>query len=528
MAEGTHNPSESRGSFERLIAALSTRFTGLPAEQVDNEVEQTLRVLVEFLDTDRATLFEFSVDGASIHPTHSWARPGIRPYTTALVRAEVPWYHDQLVRGETIRVEHLPDGVSPEAAADAARVFRAGLKAFLTVPIAVGGRFICALSTAAFKRDLTWSDATVEHVRTIGQIVANALYRRRAEAALQAQLLEISEIKQRLEAENVYLREEIGLEGDGEIVGRSPVLREVLAQIDKVAPTTTAVLLLGETGTGKDLLARAIHHRSRRRDRALVKVDCAALPATLIESELFGHEKGAFTGATTTRLGRFELADGGTLFLDEIGELPVDLQAKLLRVLQDGEFERVGSSKTHRADVRVVAATNRDLSRAIAERRFREDLYYRLGVFPIQVPPLRERREDIPLLVWAIIELRQAGLGRHIEHVPARAMDALVGYAWPGNVRELENVIERALILSPGPTLRLEEPFGSAALAATAPSPGDRLDEIERRHILGVLERCGWRIDGKGHAAEVLGLQPSTLRSRMEKLGIRRPLPPNP
>ncbi len=257
-------------------------------------------------------------------------------------------------------------------------------------------------------------------------------------------------------------------------------------------------------------------------------MNCAALPATLIESELFGHEKGAFTGATARKLGRFELADGGTLLLDEIGELPIDLQAKLLRVLQDGEFERVGGTKTHKGDVRIVAATNRDLSRAMAEGRFREDLYYRLGVFPILVPPLRERREDIALLIWAIIERRQTGLGRRIERVPTRTMDALTRYAWPGNVRELENVVERALILSTGATLRLEEPFSGVTSATTARRSADRLDHVEREHILRVLERCGWRIDGKGHAAEILGLQPSTLRSRMEKLGIRRPPSPNP
>jgi transcriptional regulator with GAF, ATPase, and Fis domain len=254
-------------------------------------------------------------------------------------------------------------------------------------------------------------------------------------------------------------------------------------------------------------------------------VNCAALPPTLIESELFGHEKGAFTGAVAAKIGRFELADGGTLFLDEIGELPLDLQPKLLRVLQAGEFERVGGSRTHRVDVRIIAATNRDLARAIAEGRFREDLYYRLSAFPIAVPPLRDRREDIPLLVWAIIERRQATLGRRIERVPQRVMDALARRAWPGNVRELENVIERALILSTGPTLALEE-FFSASGGGSARPGADRLEHVEREHIRQVLERCQWRINGPGHAAELLGLHPNTLRSRMAKLGIRRPARP--
>jgi formate hydrogenlyase transcriptional activator len=356
----------------------------------------------------------------------------------------------------------------------------------------------------------------------VGQILANAIHRQRAEAELVAQLTEIRQLQARLEAENSYLREEVApASGFTDIVGRSPALQTVLAQVTQVAPTPTTVLLLGETGTGKELLAHAIHGRSPRRNRALVKVNCAALPPTLVESELFGHEKGAFTGATSTRLGRFELADGGTLFLDEIAELPLELQPKLLRVLQDGEFERVGGTRTHKVDVRIVAATNRDLVRAVHEGRFRDDLYYRVATFPLHIPPLRDRREDIPLLVWSIIERRQVALGRRIDTVPRRVMDVLTRYDWPGNVRELQNVIERALILSPGPALRLEEPLA----APTRPTP-DRLDEIEREHILRVLERCGWRINGDGNAAAVLGLDPSTLRSRMQKLGIRRPTRP--
>jgi transcriptional regulator with GAF, ATPase, and Fis domain len=356
----------------------------------------------------------------------------------------------------------------------------------------------------------------------VGQILASAIHRQRAEAELRAQLAEIRQLQARLEAENVYLREEAEpAHGFTDIVGRSPALQAVLAQVTQVAPTPTTVLLLGETGTGKELLAHAIHDRSPRRDRALVKVNCAALPPTLIESELFGHEKGAFTGAMSARPGRFELADGGTLFLDEIAELPLDLQPKLLRVLQEGEFERVGGARTHKVDVRVVVATNRDLARAVREGRFRDDLYYRVAAFPVHVPALRERREDIPLLVWSIIERRQAALDRRIDTVPKRVMDALMHYDWPGNVRELQNVIERALIVSPGPALQIAEPPG----APTRSTP-DRLDEVEREHILRVLERCGWRINGEGNAAAVLGLEPSTLRSRMQKLGIRRPARP--
>jgi formate hydrogenlyase transcriptional activator len=513
---------EGATAFESFLADLSTRFTGLPGDQVDAEIKRALHDLCEFLGTDRATLMEFSADGASLAPSHSWARPPVEPYTNPLLREEVPWYHGQLLRGETVRLERMPDQLPIEAAQERRVALATGQRSILTIPVAVGGQFVCAVTTGAFRKYHAWSDATVARVRSVGQILANAIHRQQAEAQLLAQLDEIRQLQARLEAENTYLRAEVAPpSGFADIDGQSPVIRTVLARAAQVAPTSTTVLLLGETGTGKELVARAIHDWSPRRARTLVKVNCAALPPTLVESELFGHEKGAFTGATASRQGRFELADGGTLFLDEVAELPLDLQPKLLRVLQDGTFERVGGTRTYKADVRVVAATNRDLAQAIGAGGFREDLYYRLGVFPIRLPALRERREDIPLLVWSIIERRQSALGRHVDRIPKRVMDALASYAWPGNVRELENVIERALILSPGSTLHIEDP-----LAAPARSTPERLDEIERGHILRMLQRCGWRISGKGNAAAVLGLKPSTLHSRMQKLGIQRPARP--
>ena len=343
-------------------------------------------------------------------------------------------------------------------------------------------------------------------------------------AALEASLREVSELKERLEAENVVLQQEIRHHrGFDEIVGTSPALARVLAQVEQVAPTDAAVLLLGETGTGKELVARAIHDRSRRRDRPLVTVNCAALPATLVESELFGYEKGAFTGALQRTIGRFEVAHGGTLFLDEIGELPLDVQAKLLRVLQTGQFERLGAPRTHKADVRLVAATNRDLEREVREGRFRKDLYYRLSVFPIVLPPLRERREDVPLLVWHFIERRQAELGRSVKRVPERLMRAFSAHDWPGNVRELENVIERALILTSGATLAADPAFLEAVPFVSPVGPRASLADAERAHIQAVLEECGWRVSGKGNAAERLGLKRSTLQFRMKKLAIERP-----
>ena len=351
----------------------------------------------------------------------------------------------------------------------------------------------------------------------------------------------------RLEEENRYLRSEFELELDcGDLVGRSDAIVEVREKIEQVAPTESTVLVLGETGTGKELVALSIHHRSRRREGSLVKVNCGAISAGLVESELFGHEKGAFTGASERRVGRFELADGGTLFLDEIGELPLDTQVKLLRVLQEGEFERLGSSHPQSVDVRIVAATHRDLEAEVRAGRFRADLYYRLNVFPLRVPPLRERLDDVPLIAACVLPRIAAKVGRPLDGFAPRAIEQLRDYAWPGNVRELLNVLEREAILSKSSTL---EVFDDLRLGPAAPGAGrdlsrststegaatgdgvpdldgDRLptlDEVERRYIEHVLERVGGRIQGDGCAAEILGLHPNTLRSRMKKLGVRRP-----
>jgi transcriptional regulator with GAF, ATPase, and Fis domain len=344
-----------------------------------------------------------------------------------------------------------------------------------------------------------------------------------AEKELRSALNEVERLTDRLRAENVYLQEEITSSlGFDEIIGESQPLLHVLTQVEHVAKTDASVLLLGETGTGKELLARAIHERSARKQRPMVKVNLAALPLSLIESELFGHVKGAFTGAVADKIGRFALADGGTLFLDEIGELDPELQTKLLRVLQEGEFERIGSAETKRVDVRIVAATNRDLRRAVEQCMFRADLYYRLAVFPIEIPPLRLRRDDIPLLTWHFIAKKQKRLGKSIERVPSEVMESLMNYDWPGNIRELENVIERAMILAPGPELTLDEPFHWVRRPAPE-APEQERRGMDRPKIVRVLEHTGWKIKGAGNAAERLGLKPSTLRYRMKKLGISRP-----
>lgn len=342
------------------------------------------------------------------------------------------------------------------------------------------------------------------------------------ELNLKAAFSEIAGLKTKLEAERAYLQDEIKFEYNHEnIIGQSDGLKYVLYKVEQIARTDTTVLILGETGTGKELVARAIHGLSPRKDRALVKINCATLPSNLIESELFGHEKGAFTGAHAKRLGRFEVADGATLFLDELGELPLELQPKLLRVIQDGEFERLGGSRTVKVDVRIIAATNRNLEEEVRKGRFREDLWYRLNIFPITVPPLRERKEDIPLLVDFFVHKISKRLGKSIESIPTAVMYALQNYHWPGNIRELENVLERAVINSSGRKLRLVDDLVKPNEELT--TARKTLEGVEREHIVRVLAMTHWKVSGKSGAAEILGLDRSTLRARMRKLGIRQP-----
>jgi formate hydrogenlyase transcriptional activator len=357
---------------------------------------------------------------------------------------------------------------------------------------------------------------TGEPERLMG-VSADITERKRAEEALRKSHAEIERLKDQLQAESEYLKAEVKLtQSYGEFVGRSAGIRQVLSQVEQVAPTDSSVLIHGETGTGKELVAQAIHRLSPRRTKVMVKVNCAALPSALVESELFGREKGAFTGALMRQIGRFEVADGSTIFLDEIGELSLEVQAKLLGVLQEGQFERLGNPRSIKVNVRVIAATNRDLAEEMRKGRFREDLYYRLNVFPIRVPPLRERAEDIPQLVWAFLKEFSSRVGKKINQVPRRTMEALQRHPWPGNVRELRNVIEHGVIVTTGETLKV--PLLEAVVPA-AESP-QTLADNEREHIVKALERSGWRIKGPKGAAASLGLKPSTLYSRMQKLGI--------
>src|SRR5215510_3406125 len=353
------------------------------------------------------------------------------------------------------------------------------------------------------------------------RLTADLDERQELETALQQANNELQELKNQLEAENIYLQQELQSdEKFGEIVGQSDAIKYVLFKITQVAPTDTTVLITGETGTGKELVARAIHGASSRKNRPLIKVNCGALAPSLIESELFGHEKGAFTGAGARKLGRFELASGGTIFLDEIGELPLELQVKLLRVIQEGEFERLGGTRTIKTDVRIVAATNRNLKVEVENGKFREDLWYRLNVYPITVPPLRQRKEDIPLLVEHFVNGYAKKFGKTITSVSPRALQTFQAHSWPGNVRELANAIERAVIHAKGNVLHSVDRFEETS--EEPPFAAKTLEEVEREYIIRTLENTGWRIEGLHGAANVLGLNPSTLRTRMSKLGIQR------
>jgi formate hydrogenlyase transcriptional activator len=409
----------------------------------------------------------------------------------------------------------IPDWRSESRFMERPLLLQTGILSTVSAPLLTAGRAIGVLHVGSREANrYTAEDA--EFLQALARQIALAIENMLAYE-------EIARLKAKLEEENVYLQEEArggGLEG---IIGVSRMIRRVKQAVATVAGTDATVLITGETGTGKELVARAIHEGSPRRGRTLVKVNCAALPASLIESELFGHEKGAFTGALARKLGRFELADKGTIFLDEVGDLPFELQAKLLRVLQEGEFERVGGIQTLKANVRVVAATNQDLERAVEAGRFRADLYYRLNVFPIAVPPLRERKEDIPVLARHLVIRHAARLGKRIDEIREPEIAALVAYGWPGNVRELENVVERAVILTRGSALELGDCLPVVAPAPPPVSRAQTLAEVERNHILEMLKSTRGRVSGPRGAARLLGIKPTTLEARIRRLGIEKP-----
>jgi transcriptional regulator with GAF, ATPase, and Fis domain len=419
-------------------------------------------------------------------------------------------------------LENLPDNLPQDAESERQFCINQGLKSNISVPLLsekAHPEGVIAFDYMRHKRG--WPSQCIHRIQFIGNVFASVLRRKRTEEALEKAFIEIQELKELLEAENLYLKEEVKIESSyGDILGHSEAMKSVMSQVEQVAETDSTVLIQGETGTGKELVARAIHKLSPRCDKPMVRVNCAAIAPTLIESELFGHEKGAFTGAVSKQIGRFEIANGSTIFLDEIGELSADLQAKLLHVLELEQFERVGSTETIDTDIRVIAATNKDLASEVKEGNFREDLFYRLNVFPIQVPALRLRKEDIPMLVWAFVQELSVKMGKAIETIPRKAMEQLQNHPWPGNVRELRNVIERAMILTKGKILQVELPQSINFLQPQSLG----LEDMEKNHIIDVLSMTDWKVRGNNGAAELLHLKPTTLESKMQKLGIKRPV----
>jgi len=503
--------------FETMLAEISATFISVPVDQLDDHIKEGQKRICETLGLDRSTLGQISAEHKLI-VTHSWAAEGFEAFPP-LSQSDLQRILGTLLSGQRVSFTRI-DGPPEESTKDKETLRLHGPESNVAFPLSVGGKEVGVLAFGSLRGEREWPTPLVDRLGMAAKIFANALSRARADRELTKAYQEIEELKRRVEKENVYLREEVKLEHHHhEVIGDSECIRRVLHEVEQVAPMDSTVLVLGETGTGKELIARTIHEHSRRKGRVMVKVNCAALPATLIESELFGREKGAFTGALTREMGRFELADGSTILLDEVGELPIELQPKLLRVLQEGEFERLGSSKTIKVDARVIAATSRDLLQAVREGKFREDLFYRLNIFPITIPPLRERQEDIPPLLWHFLGHLCHRMGRSIETVYGPTMDAFKSYYWPGNVRELRNVIERFLITSTGTVFRAKLPPVERVEAGARPQT---FEEVERNYLLRIMEMVGWRVRGEGGAAQILGLKPTTLESRMQKLGLSR------
>ena len=504
-------------AFERLLADVATKFASVATAQLDELIPESLRRMGEALELDRCGLWQFTKDQDDLVHSHGWGRPGVPltpPGTSA--KADCPEYFARLKANEVVW-DTVATAVTEGDQGSSDRPV-----SIAVVPIGAEGRLVGALCFASLRTGRAWKLEVLDRMRLVAAVLGQGLVRRENLLKLERALAEAERMRNRFAADGaVHRPEEVGvLRSSPAISAGSGAMRRSLALVASVAPTDASVLLHGETGSGKELFAQEIHRLSRRADRPMVHVNCAAIPTALLESELFGRERGAYTGALSRQAGRFELASGTTIFLDEVGELPLDAQAKLLRVLQEKTIERLGGTKPIPVDVRVIAATNRDLAAEVAERTFREDLFYRLNVFPIQVPPLRERIEDIPDLAWTFVDEFARAFHKRITSISHDSLEALQRYAWPGNVRELRNLIERAVIMATGPRLVVEPPSARGIVATEVSS----LFEVEALHIRGVLERTGWRVRGAGGAAEILDMNPTTLDSRMARLGIRRPV----
>jgi transcriptional regulator with GAF, ATPase, and Fis domain len=504
--------------FERFIADLTARFVDIEPAHVDETIVDCQRQVVEALDLDRSALFQ--VEGEDLVHTHSWTRPEC---AVAIPRTEVstlfPWFLAQLRAGKAVVVSDID---SVPSLVDRESLVAVGTKSNVVLPLSASGEWLGAITFASVRMAREWPDALLDRLQLIGRVFSQALARRQACEGLQTALAEVSRLRDLLARDNTLLRQEVrALRASSHIASESEAVRRVLQRIDQVAPTNATVLLLGETGSGKEIFAQEIHDRSPRHKRPMVRINCGAIPTALLESELFGRERGAFTGAVARQSGRFELADGSTIFLDEIGELPLEAQVKLLRVLQDHVVERLGSAQPIKVDVRIIAATNRDLRRAVEEGRFRQDLFYRLNVITITLLPLRDRKEDIPLLVDRLLEQLSSELKRPAERVSPEAMAILLAHSWPGNVRELRNVLERAIVVSEGPVLEARHLGLVLQDGAGAPTPEHpaSLEEVERQYIGSVLKQSGGNVT---QAARILDIDRVTLYAKIRKYGLKR------
>jgi formate hydrogenlyase transcriptional activator len=501
-----------------IVTALATRCAAAAFDDLDAALTEVLRDVGEGLALDRCVAYVPATNDANaLAPAYAWTRNGgLLPSDAADAWNTLPGLLARARLGEATIAAALDD---LEDATDRASLAALGARACAALPLDVNGaRGALVVDTLA---ERTWPAEIVDSLRLVAAVMSQSLARKHDRERLNLGLDELRRQRDETAGENAVLRRETAvlLHTDRSIASQSVAIRRVVAQVQQVAPTTATVLLLGETGAGKEVFAQAIHNMSPRQRRAMIRVSCAAIPTALIESELFGRERGAFTGALSRQIGRFEAAHGSTIFLDEIGDLPLEIQVKLLRVLQERTVERLGGNQSTKVDVRVIAATNRNLEQAVANGTFREDLFYRLNVFPITIPPLRERVADIPSLVWTFVDEFSHAFGKKVDAISKESIEALQRYAWPGNVRELRNVIEREMIVATGSTLTVAAP---RPVASERHAPSSRLADIEVEHNRSVLDSCGWRVRGIGGAAERLGVKPTTLESRMARLGIAR------
>ncbi|HSE41814.1 MAG TPA: sigma 54-interacting transcriptional regulator [Acidobacteriota bacterium] len=513
---------KSRFDFEVIISDIASQLVHSDSSHLDILLEGSLQKILDFLGIDRIALFqEEELGSGKFILTHFKVRPGCGPeIKPSLTSDSFPWMIKQLLRGKETkysRIDDLPD----EATTDKTTLRQYGPKySAMAFPLFDGNR-VYGILAFGIADEFVWPEELASRLRVVAHIFSGALLRKKSELKLHQTLQELEDLKTQLERENIYLRQEMNVRSSpSKLVYKSRAMTEILAKVQQVAATNATVLLSGETGTGKEMIASAIQEMSSRSKRTMVRVNCGAIPSALVESEMFGREKGAYTGALSRQIGRFELADQSTIFLDEITELPMEVQVKLLRVLQEKQIERLGNPKPIYVDVRIIAASNQNIEKAVQDGKFRQDLYYRLNVFPIEIPPLRERVEDIPMLVWSFVDELSQELGKKVENIASKSMEALMQYSWPGNIRELRNVVERAMIVSNSPELQIEIPKTNSS---SVPATSVTLKQMEIQHIRKVLENTGWKVRGKRGAAEMLGMKPTTLETRMAKLGIIRP-----